>query len=116
MTERRCESCDATVGGGRPDACLGFLDDVVFACCGHGPDNESRAMGYVKVRVHSDFWRAFTTWIRKVDDFRDLPAHALFLWPWPNPLQADLVPLRSLRIPTDVPGIVVPLPASELLR
>lgn len=111
MTARRCETCAELVGGGRPDACLGMLDDVLFACCGHGPNDEHVGMGYVRVRVHSDFWRAFTVWIRKIHAARGrLERHALFLWPYPNPVQADLVPLDGLSVHPPEIGIFVPMP------
>lgn len=122
---RSCETCggpcgfDSDRGVSLVDACLGELDDVVFACCGHGPEREYDGLGYVKVADPSCFWRAFTAWIRKVTAARELSRddHFLFLWPWPNVVQADLVPTRGLRLSPETieVGVVVPLPPRELL-
>ena len=45
LNDRDCVACGACVKSDEPDPCLGWLDGVDYACCGHGdPDYE-----YVKV-------------------------------------------------------------------
>lgn len=34
--ERPCVSCGVLADPGAPDPCIGFLDGVTSACCGHG--------------------------------------------------------------------------------
>lgn len=34
--DRPCASCGILAGSDEPDPCLGWLEGVDFACCGHG--------------------------------------------------------------------------------
>lgn len=37
--DRACTECGICVSHDSPDPCLGFLDGVSYACCGHGDDH-----------------------------------------------------------------------------
>ncbi|MCU1617363.1 MAG: hypothetical protein JWO98_4903 [Frankiales bacterium] len=57
--DRPCVKCGISAGGkGRPDACLGWLPGVDFACCGHGVPGQEyvKASGVVYPSVAE--WRA----------------------------------------------------------
>jgi len=43
--DRACVACGARVKSDEPDPCLGWLDGVDYACCGHG----DATFEYVKV-------------------------------------------------------------------
>lgn len=38
---RPCSSCDISCGTDEPDPCLGWLNAVDYACCGHGIAGEA---------------------------------------------------------------------------
>lgn len=131
MTVRSCEICGGGCGRDEDgktlrDPCLGELDDVVFACCGHGEpnplaDDARGGLGYVVSYTSYRFPRVFTTWIRKVERAGALPRGGafLYLYPWPRPREAHLVPIRALpvaRRSMPAAGILVSLPPPELLR
>lgn len=47
--ERRCDHCDMVFGQSLHDPCLGWLEGVVEACCGHG-DESRRYVTYADGR------------------------------------------------------------------
>lgn len=55
---RPCPKCHKTAGPNEPDPCLGWLENVDYACCGHGVPGEefvmSKGVRYESVREWHD--------------------------------------------------------------
>ncbi len=39
--QRTCDKCGETVVEGQPDPCIGYIEGVSAACCGHGKDEDA---------------------------------------------------------------------------
>lgn len=67
MTDRICEPCGEPIVDGEPDPCLGRIEGVEGACCGHGDHTKA----YVALRTvagHSVVWSdGFTKWVSEND-------------------------------------------------
>lgn len=59
--DRACVDCGICVPADQPDPCLGWLDGVAFACCGHGDSTYEYVMSNDRVRYDSvEAWRLDT--------------------------------------------------------
>ncbi len=59
--DRACVACGACAKSDEPDPCLGWLDGVDYACCGHGDASYEYVLTDERVRYDSvNAWRLDT--------------------------------------------------------
>lgn len=57
---RPCTKCGVACGTDDPDPCLGWLDGVDYACCGHGIQGEEYVVANGKAYESVEAWRLET--------------------------------------------------------